>query len=144
MIKIYKIVDIDLNKVIYVGQHNGTDLEDRMDQHRKDKTHPSKVDYLKTHNCKIELIMESSNNRARNNEQYYIYTLDTYEPKGFNRISAVSTATVKAKQLKEIEKIAKWQASMGLIKKDNKIKLDEYDRYIEPSGTTQRKWNSIF
>jgi hypothetical protein len=71
LIHIYKIVNVDTNEVVYVGQTKN-DILKRFKEHQKDESHPEKVQYLKNHNCTIRCLESVCVEYARSTEQFYI------------------------------------------------------------------------
>ena len=141
--KIYTIRDITLDKIVYVG-HTDQELEDRFNQHKRDTTHPEKVEYLKNNKCEIELLHNTTEMMVETVENKYINKYDTIK-NGLNRIQAKSTHTDAVLKQKEAE--AKCKAIIKKGKKPiEKIEEDQYGRSksIDYTGKTEIKWKGLF
>lgn len=108
-IKIYKIIDNETNKVVYVGK-TSQKIKKRFSQHRNDKIRFKKYKYLQEHDCRIELITQCDTSLlAKQAENRYIMMYDTvnnglngqYETKNskYKKISETINAEAKAKAI---------------------------------------------
>jgi hypothetical protein len=151
MINIYGIRNLDINEIVYVGQHNNDDLDERMKQHRKDKKYPEKVEYLKTYNCQIELLHSGiTGDRKYEWENHYIHKYETIRKKGYdhklNKNYAKETKTTNNEKMKNAiesaKTIIKKNKKKGINLDFEKVKLDEYDRYIG-IDYNEKKFNNL-
>ncbi len=101
MVKIYKIINNE-GKIIYIGKTKNC-LTTRFLQHKNDKNHPEKADYLQKYYSEIVLIKEVLEEFADYEERRNINTVKPI----FNRVLKMDITEKRALALQKANEIIK-------------------------------------